>query len=259
MSDQANDMPQQAGAGVKRCVSDADIIDIIDKMECSDDAQVVLAVFSDYMRSFGFDTVALAHLVNPALVKSMESDWFNHSSWPDAWYQSWVDERFILHDPIARYALRSSRPFTWSQAYEYGTKFGKLILDKSRDFGFSEGFAVPIHSMDGPPGIVSLGGKNVDLAPRALACIELAARHCYARLERLHHSFPTELPPTLTRRETEALHYAAAGKTNWEIGKILSIAEDTVRQHLTSAARKLNCSNRTHAVSVAIQKNLIFP
>lgn len=237
---------------------DDQIIEIIDQIETSDDPHEILRIFSAYVEKFGFDSVAIAHLVNPALVK-FDSEWFNHSTWPDEWYLSWRDERFILHDPIARFALKCTRPFTWRTAYEYGSKYGKFILDKSRDFGFADGLAVPIHTMDGPPGIVSLGAEKVELSPRAQACVELAARHCYSRLEALHHPLPVELAVKLSKRETETLHYAAAGKTNWEIGMILGIAEETARQYVKSAAKKLNCSNRTHTVSMAIQKALIFP
>lgn len=234
-------------------------IAVIERIETTSDPPTIVAVYSEFVADYGFDSVAMAHLVNPALLQSPANDWFNHSTWPVEWYQSWTDERFIFHDPIARYALRTNRPFTWAQAYAHGSRFGKEILDKSRDFGFAEGLAIPIHAMEGPPGCVSLGGRRLDLAPIDVGHVEIVSRHCFARLERLHHPIEQELPPTLSKRETEVLHYAAAGKTNWEIGRILAITEETARKYVQSAAKKLGSSNRTHAVSVAIQKNLILP
>ena len=238
---------------------DVEIIDVIEKLENAEDADIVLAQFSEYVGKFGFDSVALAHLVNPALLNSFENEWFNHSTWPGEWYDSWLDQRWILHDPIARFALKTTQPFTWKQAYDYGSKFGRAILDRSREFGFEEGFAIPVRSIDSPPGCVSLGGKNVDLSSRSQACIELAARHCFSKLEQLHAPLPLGRPVNLSKRETETLHYAAAGKTDWEISVILSIGEETVRQYMRSIRKKLCTSNRAHAVSVAIQQNLILP
>ncbi len=43
------------------------------------------------------------------------------------------------------------------------------------------------------------------------------------------------------------------GKTSSEIGTILKLSEHTISQYLTSATRKLDASNRTHAVALAAQ------
>lgn len=61
----------------------------------------------------------------------------------------------------------------------------------------------------------------------------------------------------LTNREQECLQWAANGKTNWEIGKILGISERTVRFHLVNTADKLNTSNRIHTVAQAIALGLV--
>ncbi len=61
----------------------------------------------------------------------------------------------------------------------------------------------------------------------------------------------------LTSRELECLQWAAAGKTNWEIGTILGVTQRTVRFHLINAADKLNTSNRYHTVAQAITLGLV--
>ncbi|PKO59027.1 MAG: hypothetical protein CVU23_14470, partial [Betaproteobacteria bacterium HGW-Betaproteobacteria-17] len=43
----------------------------------------------------------------------------------------------------------------------------------------------------------------------------------------------------LTRRERQALYWAAAGKSYWEIAVILGITERTVRYFMSNARRKL--------------------
>jgi len=43
------------------------------------------------------------------------------------------------------------------------------------------------------------------------------------------------------------------GKTSSEIGTILSLSEYTISQYLAAATRKVNASNRTHAVALAAQ------
>jgi DNA-binding CsgD family transcriptional regulator len=52
---------------------------------------------------------------------------------------------------------------------------------------------------------------------------------------------------TLTQREYEILSWAAQGKANWMIAKILNISPGTVRKHLQNVYRKLGVENRTAA------------
>ena len=46
----------------------------------------------------------------------------------------------------------------------------------------------------------------------------------------------------LTPRERQVLEQAALGLSNREIGEALNIAEQTVKNHLGNAMRKLSCS-----------------
>jgi DNA-binding NarL/FixJ family response regulator len=61
----------------------------------------------------------------------------------------------------------------------------------------------------------------------------------------------------LTPREREVLEHAALGLTNRQIGEGLNIAEQTVKNHLGSAMRKLSLHDRTHAVVIAVGEGLI--
>ncbi|WP_274630138.1 response regulator transcription factor [Arvimicrobium flavum] len=61
----------------------------------------------------------------------------------------------------------------------------------------------------------------------------------------------------LSRREAECLGLAAAGKSEWEISRILGISEHTSEKHLLNAKMKLGAVNRVQAVAVAIRRGLI--
>ena len=61
----------------------------------------------------------------------------------------------------------------------------------------------------------------------------------------------------LTERELEILRALGAGRSNREIAKMLWLAEQTVKFHLTNVYRKLNVSSRTEAVHWAYQHNLL--
>jgi len=61
----------------------------------------------------------------------------------------------------------------------------------------------------------------------------------------------------LTERERQVLALMVEGKTNQEIADILTLSVGTVRFHVSNILSKLGVSNRTEAVSVALQQKLV--
>jgi DNA-binding NarL/FixJ family response regulator len=61
----------------------------------------------------------------------------------------------------------------------------------------------------------------------------------------------------LTRREREIFEHAALGMSNRQIAEQLSIAEQTVKNHLSSAMKKLSLHDRTQIVVFALGGALI--
>ncbi|RZZ84818.1 response regulator [Pseudoxanthomonas winnipegensis] len=61
----------------------------------------------------------------------------------------------------------------------------------------------------------------------------------------------------LSQRETVVLSAAASGLTNKAIGQRLSISEQTVKAHMKSLMAKLGARDRTHAVTIALQRGII--
>jgi DNA-binding NarL/FixJ family response regulator len=64
-------------------------------------------------------------------------------------------------------------------------------------------------------------------------------------------------PVALTAREIDVLNATADGLSNADIGKRLVIAEATVKTHLLRIFAKLDVSDRTHAVVVALERGLL--
>lgn len=61
----------------------------------------------------------------------------------------------------------------------------------------------------------------------------------------------------LTQREVEVLRLVAMGLTNREIAERLSIAQKTVKVHMSSILGKLDLSDRTQAAIFAIKQGLV--
>jgi DNA-binding NarL/FixJ family response regulator len=61
----------------------------------------------------------------------------------------------------------------------------------------------------------------------------------------------------LTAREIDVLRAVAAGKSNKLIAAELEISEGTVKTHMKSILPKLDASDRTHAVMIALKRGIL--
>jgi DNA-binding NarL/FixJ family response regulator len=61
----------------------------------------------------------------------------------------------------------------------------------------------------------------------------------------------------LSSREIEVLRLIAGGNANKEIAAQLSVAEETVKSHVTSILGKLGANDRTHAVTIGLKRGII--
>ena len=68
---------------------------------------------------------------------------------------------------------------------------------------------------------------------------------------------PPQQPEPLTDRETEVLRQLAEGKSNKEIARALTIAEKTVRTHVSNILGKLGVASRTQAALHAVRSGLV--
>ena len=61
----------------------------------------------------------------------------------------------------------------------------------------------------------------------------------------------------LSVREIEVLRLIAAGNSNREIAKHLSIGEGTIKSHVSNILSKLSASDRAHAVTIGLKRGII--
>lgn len=71
------------------------------------------------------------------------------------------------------------------------------------------------------------------------------------------HKPSDRIESVLSDREVDVLKLVSFGRSNREIATQLSISENTVKFHLKNILIKLNVSNRTEAVMVAVKKELL--
>lgn len=187
------------------------------------------------------------------------------SSYPAEWTDYYVKSDFKSHDIIANRSATSFRPFLWSDLRrEKLTKLQRPVFDDAIAFGLRAGGNIPIH---GPGNAKATFTVSNDCSDLQFEILFTAKRHELQLIATYTHEKIMLLgldrtPPTncrLTPREIEVLTWSAKGKTQWEIGEILHISEETVRKHVSAICQRLGATNKTQATVVAVMHGLIIP
>lgn len=168
---------------------------------------------------------------------------------PPGWEDAYEREHLARDNPVTRAVFARAASFVWSDLPDEGAVTRKMwrVL---RDFACHDGIAVPCHGTGGHVGLVSMAFERLhEISPNERRGIEYAALMAHQRLRDLAPP-PSHRPVRpLTRRESDCLAFVAAGKTDWEISVILSIAQSTVHNHVENAKRKLDARTRAQAVA----------
>jgi DNA-binding NarL/FixJ family response regulator len=92
----------------------------------------------------------------------------------------------------------------------------------------------------------------------AVACVKKRALYLVVVQALVHRPAPSPgLGNDLTGREREVLTLLAAGLTNVEIARRLTVSVSTVKVHLRGICSKLGAANRAEAVALALENRLI--
>ena len=134
---------------------------------------------------------------------------------------------------------------------------GRAFLDTILAHGARDGLIVPIGRADELVGVIALTGVEPDVSPLVRSAIHVLAHCAFVRAVALEKEPKRKEIGALSPREVECLSWAAAGKTDNEIGKILKISPRTARFHIENAKKKLGVSTRIQAVAEALRLKAI--
>jgi DNA-binding CsgD family transcriptional regulator len=181
------------------------------------------------------------------------------------WVHRYVDEDYTSYDPVMRNCYETRLPIRWTDSFRSNSRSRKEsnMMSDAWEHGLKRGLTVPIHGPNGEIGVLSL---NSDLSDKEFLRVTDSNRH---EVQLITHYFHNEIqsklkrelsipmPIALTQREVEILKWTVDGKTAWEIGSILSIAERTVNFHIQNVMEKFGVHNKTQAAAKAIGMGLL--
>uniref|UniRef100_UPI00403898C5 helix-turn-helix transcriptional regulator n=1 Tax=Yoonia rhodophyticola TaxID=3137370 RepID=UPI00403898C5 len=166
---------------------------------------------------------------------------------PPDWVEHYTNHRFMLFDPVVRWAYGNVGTCRWS---DLPLDDPKKIVRQAQAFGMRYGVTISI--FDGSPdGQRSFG--SFTRSDREYTDLEVKLLKAF--LTRRHNE--TAPPTNLTRAELEALSMVKDGKRLKEIAHELSVSEGAVKQRLKNAKLKLGAKTGTQAATLASQYGLI--
>ena len=226
-------------------------------------------ILQDIARSRGFRVALCADISSrrpmmDAQGNSLNADVFGWVKRCERW---WEDAHYALHSPIPRACRYESEPFWCDKAGFHGSPPNEFLddIDVSGYFAKAKGqhsrlIIVPVHL---PFGQVSANsfpaiGDSADDFPDQFAKYgnlfgALTRRLISGYVSVTRKSSYITSNCRLSPREAECIRWASIGKTDEEIGEIISVCRSTVRYHISRAGEKLHSVNRTQTVFKATQ------
>jgi LuxR family quorum sensing-dependent transcriptional regulator len=176
------------------------------------------------------------------------------------WRDHYLQQHHFVRDAIVRLMPHSLDPLIWSdlaQREELSDE-ERLVLNEATEFGHADGYVLPQHYVDGAiASTILLSPDPIARDPRRRAATHVLSSYFAMSVRKLMAPCTVLKRVKLSPRQRECLQWVRAGKSDWEIGEILSISEHTVKDHIEKAREKLGVKTRNQAVLAAIQQKLI--
>ena len=204
-------------------------------------------------RAMGFRYFALAHHVDFGTDGGCGVRLHNY---PKSW-EAWFDERSLgRFDPVHRASHVANNGFLWSRVPNMIqlTNGDRDVFLEARRVGIGDGLTVPAHVPGEYNGSCSFAvGAHEFLPSEQVMVAQLVGGIAFEAARRI--ALPRRLPRPvlpLTDRQRDCVLWAARGKTDWEISRILGVSHETVIQHLKHARERYGVTKRAHLAVMAL-------
>ena len=228
----------------------------MDELERLSDPVAIVDRLARHLSRYGFEAFLVTGL--PVQRERLEP-YILLNGWPERWYARYMQANHYRNDPCVRNCFASIEPFGWDElpAPLLADPAAAIVMGEAASFGLRQGLCVPLHDAYGFQAVVTMAGDRIELPPRARRLVHLLSLYAYGSAERASRALTGRSQDRLSERECEVLRWTASGKTSWEVGQILTISEDTVRDHLKNVRRKLRTANNVHSVVEAMRRREI--
>ena len=179
------------------------------------------------------------------------------------WVAHYMHKGLHRIDPSIHIGRRSIAPVDWSRLER--TPHFQTVFANAPDFGMSDrGLTIPVRGPYGDVGLLSVTRDCPDaewrtLKKKVIGNLQIAAVHMHDNVMSSGLSLAGLHLQALSAREREILQWVAEGKSQQDIGDILSISHRTVEVHLRSARTKLAALTTPQAIGRAVGLGIVKP
>jgi DNA-binding CsgD family transcriptional regulator len=185
-------------------------------------------------------------------------------NWPSGFLKTYLEEDILSRDSQFYLCLLTQRPQLWIDLYEKNrhrfnpaTKrgFDPKYVEIAFDYELRLSFRFTHIDSNQHVGNFNLLFHNRKDAYEYSQLLQATIPYLHDAL--LHSDgkesdqIPANLSRILSSREREVLKWLSEGKSNWEIGQILSLSHRTVKLHVHNLMRKFGAMNRYQLVANA--------
>ena len=236
----------------------------VDKSRTLGSPSELRGLLADITTEMGFDYFALIHHVDlsgysEALTHMEEGELVALGTYPESWIERYIADNIVANDPVLLASQRTNVGFCWSDIPTLipVTDAHRDIRERTVKAGIDDGYTVPAHVPGEANGSCNFAMATGRALPHDnLKMAQLIGGFAFqAARAMVFNAFPEAKRPIkgpLTQRQLECVLFAARGKSNWEIGKILGISEGTVKRHIEDARAHYEVGSRMQVVMRAL-------
>lgn len=237
--------------------SEANTLALIAAVTAAKTEAELLAKMREVARDIGYDQVLFGIELR---LPTMGAVQHITSAYPEDYQLLYQERAFLGRDPTVAHCQTSTEPLVWREQMYNPSSYE--ILEESHRFGLGHGLSLPVHESGRIVSMLSLARDRpfesetekayVLAAGNVLAhCLHVASENIILPEVLAHRR------PHLSPREKQCFQLVALGKSNWDIGQLLNISEETAAFHVKNVLKKLQVSTRMQAVAIGVALGMI--
>lgn len=225
---------------------------IHDACEAAQTTSALCSVIDAAIRSYGFSWFSL---VDDGDLAKKRTDCLIMTNYPPSWVDEVISHRLYRNDPVHAASIRSPTGLCWERIGQVisPTKAQLSMLERGRDHGLVSGYTVPFRVPGERGAFFSVVRKD----QRPIAYVEAALAQLIGGIffqrarEMIEGRVVKGRRAHLSPRQIDCLRLIAAGKTEWEIARILGLSPSTVHDYVEGARRRYGVKTRSQLVLAA--------
>ncbi|WP_313682343.1 LuxR family transcriptional regulator [Pantoea sp.] len=190
------------------------------------------------------------------------------TDFPEYWTDVYFKNKHQYIDPIIINALNRVSPLIWDESLQINSQWtiDKIFSAVKPYYDIISGQTFVLHDQNNNLAVLSLYinkflmadiNEEVKRHKNDLQGLLIDTHEMLLHLYREENKPQQTAESTLSSRENSILYWSSTGKTYPEIARILNITVSTVKFHMGNIVRKLGVKNAKHAISLAIELNII--